>query len=185
MGYGLARDFTPIAVFPRRAGVVASDHRPLLVAELRVRRLQRPSVFAIRSLLTCVNLRSGRVRLQDNSFAGRRFNLLGHIGTRPRLSVCQRNHSAQNGNWQKFCNHGQKSNTTGTELGPPPMISAVGKYFGFANFLAVVGTDFLSDSYVGGLSLARLNACRLGFAVIDGTPVCGRHFRTSGGIVLR
>jgi hypothetical protein len=111
--YGFAGDFTPIVVFPGRTSIVSADDRSLLIVKISFRSLQGPTVLAVRSLLTGVNLRSRSVILQDNFFAGRRFNLVGYIGAWNPLSICECNNSGQNGSLQTFCDHGENSNTKG------------------------------------------------------------------------
>jgi hypothetical protein len=112
-----ACDFTPIVVLPGRAGIVSADDRSLLIVKLCIRSLQGPAVLAVRSRLTRVDLRSRRVNLQDNFLAGGRFNLVGYIGSRNRLSICECNDSGQNGNLEKSCDHGENSNTKGMTSG--------------------------------------------------------------------
>src|SRR5271167_3039457 len=74
-----ASDFTPIVVLPGRAGIVSANDRSLLIVKLCIRSLQGPTVLAVRSRLTGVDLRSRRVNLQNNVLAGRRFNLVRYI----------------------------------------------------------------------------------------------------------
>ncbi len=111
--YGFPGDFTPIVVLPGRTSIVSADDRSLLIVKISFRSLQGPTVLAVRSLLTGVDLRSRSVNLQDNFLAGRRFNLVGYIGAWNPLFICECNNSGQNGSLQKFCDHGENSNTKG------------------------------------------------------------------------
>ena len=81
-------DFTPIVVLPGRAGIVSADDRSLLIMKLCIRSLQGPTVLAVRSRLTGVDLRSRRVNLQNNVLAGGRSNLFRYIWARNSLPIC-------------------------------------------------------------------------------------------------
>jgi len=96
-----ACDFTPIVVLPGRAGIVSANDCSLLIVKLCIRGLQGPTVLAVRSRLTGVDLRSRSVNLQNNVLAGGRFNLVGCVRARNRLSICECNDSGQNGNLEK------------------------------------------------------------------------------------
>ena len=83
-----ACDFTAIVVLPGRAGIVSANNYSLLIVKLCIRGLQSPTVLAVHSRLTRIDLRSRSVNLQNNVLASWSFNLVGYIGSRNRLSIC-------------------------------------------------------------------------------------------------
>lgn len=69
-----------------------ADNRTLLVMKLSLRSLQSPSELTISPSLTNVNLRASRTHLQNNVLARRRFDCVGHIGSRNVLPARRDSH---------------------------------------------------------------------------------------------
>lgn len=90
---------------------MSADNLPLLIMKLRFRRLEGPAEFVIRALLTHVDLRARRVRLQDNFLSRRGFDFVGNIGTRTHLPDCQRRKTNQKRGLPKLCRHAWKFST--------------------------------------------------------------------------
>jgi hypothetical protein len=59
---------------------MAANDGSLLVVKLRFRSLQRPVVISVGSRLANIDLRAGRVRLQDHFLTGGRLDFVRHIG---------------------------------------------------------------------------------------------------------
>jgi hypothetical protein len=105
--YCLARDFTPIIVFPGGPSKVPPNYCSLLVVKVGFWRLQRPAHLAVRSSLANIDLGARRACLQDNLLVSRSFNLSWHIGPGNSLPVCHCNDSDQKADLQQSCNHGR------------------------------------------------------------------------------
>ena len=56
-----------------------SDHFVFSIVKFRLRRFERPTELAVRRGLAGVDLRSSRVREQNNFFARGRLNRVGHV----------------------------------------------------------------------------------------------------------
>ena len=73
-------DLAAISQLPGRPGGVVSDYFIFPVMQLGVGSLEYPIELAIRASLAGIDLRPGRVRVEDNFFARRNLNRIRNVG---------------------------------------------------------------------------------------------------------